>query len=214
VNRTRTILAGAALAVVIAGSASASPGQSSDPAPPGAVVELQQEIDAMRAAGLPADHPKVEMLQREVDALVAGTDATPVPDPGAGGPSAARGQAATPEQAVRLEEQIDAGDEGDDAESGTVECEPVPQALTAAEVASASSCLSVPQPDGTSRYLAVEPSGQVHVVRFGDDGHVERLPDQQLPAGATQGQVRLVPDEAGDVEVLSGGAEVGTLDPG
>jgi hypothetical protein len=211
VSRIRAILAGAALAVIVAGSASASPGQSSDPPPPGAAVELQQEIDAMRAAGLPADHPKVEMLQREVEALVAGTDAAPVPDPQANGLGGARGEAATPEQAVRLEDQIDAGD---GAESGTVDCEPVPQALTAAEVGSASSCLSVPQPDGTSRYLAVEPSGQVHVVQFGDDGHVERLPDQQLPGGAAAGGVSLVPEADGDVQVLSGGTEVGTLDPG
>jgi hypothetical protein len=206
------LVGGAALAVIVAGSAGASAGRSSEPAPPGAAVQLQQEIDAMRAAGLPADHPKVEMLQREVEALVAGTDAVPVPDPGAGRPAGpgARGQASTPEQAVRLEDEIDAGDE---AQSGTVECEPVPQALSAAEVAGAS-CLSVPQPDGTSRYLAVDPSGLVHVVRFGDDGHVERLPDQRLPAGAQAGRVELVPDADGEVQVLSGGTEVGALDPG
>ena len=214
-SRIRTILGGAALAVVVAiaaGSASAVPGQSPDP-PPGAAVELQQEIDAMRAAGLPADHPKVRMLQREVEALVAGTDAAPVPDPGQPAPNA-RGQAATPEQAVRLEEQIEADDTDDEAESGTVECEPVPQALTAAEVGSASSCLSVPQPDGTSRYLAVEPSGLVHVVRFGDGGSVERLPDRRLPPVAAAGRVTLVPDPDGEVQVLSGGTEVETLDPG
>lgn len=178
------MLAGATLAVAVAGSASASSGQSSDPAPPGAAVELQEEVDAMRAAGLPADHPKVEMLQREVEALVAGTNAAPVPDPGAPAPGA-RGQAATPEQAVRLEDQLDAGDAGDEAESGAVECEPIPGALTAAEVASASTCLSVPEPDGASRYLAVEPAGEVHTVHFGHDGRVERLPDRQLPPGAT-----------------------------
>ena len=202
------MLAGAALAVIVAGAAGAS-SRTGDSPPPDAAVVLQQEVDAMRASGLPADHPKVEMLQREVDALVAGTDATPVPDPSARA-SGARGQASTPEQAVRLEDEVDAGDE---AQSGTVECEPVPQALSAAEVAGAS-CLSVPQPDGTSRYLAVEPSGLVHVVRFGDDGHVERLPDQRLPAGAEAGRVELVPDADGEVQVLSGGTEVGALDPG
>jgi hypothetical protein len=178
VSRIRTSLGGAALAVIVAiaaGSAGAAPGQSPDP-PPGAAVQLQQEIDDMRAAGLPADHPKVAMLRREVEALVAGTEATPVPDPGA----------PEPEAAVQLEDQIAAADDGGrdagrDVESGAVECEPVPQVLTAAEVASASSCLSVPQPDGTTHYLAVQPSGRAHVVRFGDDGSVERLPDEQLP---------------------------------
>jgi hypothetical protein len=181
VRRTRTILAGAALAgaLVVAGSASASPGRSSNP-PPDVAAELQREVDAMRAGGLPADHPKVAMLQRELEALVAGTDAAPVPDPGADAPGA-RGQAATPEQAVQLERQTDAA-AGEEAESGTVECEPIPGALTAAE-AGAATCLSVPEPDGTSRYLAVEPSGMAHVVRFGAGGRVERLPDEQLEPG-------------------------------
>ena len=168
------MLGGAALAVIVAiaaGSASAAPGQSPDP-PPGAAVVLQQEIDDMRAAGLPADHPKVQMLRREVEALLAGADATPVPDPGAPAPGAA----------VQLEDQLDAADDaGPDVESGEVECEPVPQVLTAAEVESASTCLSMPQPDGTTHYLAVQPSARAHVVRFGDDGSVERLPDEQLP---------------------------------
>jgi hypothetical protein len=181
VRRTKVLLAGASLAVIVAGSAGASFGQPSAPEPPGAAVELQREVDAMQAGGLPADHPKVQMLQREVEALLAGTGATPVPDPGAPAPGA-RGQAATPEQAIRLEDQIDAGDAGDEAESGAVECEPIPGALTATEVTEAT-CLSVPEPDGTSRYLAVEPSGVVHVVSFGDGGRVERLPDEQVPPG-------------------------------
>jgi hypothetical protein len=174
VSGTRRIVAGAALAalaVTAAGSASASPGQTSDPAPPAAAVEMQQEIDAMRAGGMPADHPKVEMLQREVEALVAGTDAEPVPDPGA-----RAAEATTPEQAVQLAREIDG-----EVEAGTVECEPVPRALTAAEAGAAASCASLPQPDGSSHYLVVEPSGSVHVVRFDDDGSVERLSDRQLP---------------------------------
>jgi hypothetical protein len=212
VNRRRTILAGAALGIAVVGSASAS-GQTADPAPPGVAIELQREVDAMLADGLPPDHPKVRMLQREVEALVDGTDAVPVPDPGMEPPTrAANGaEATTPEEAVRLEDELDAGDE---AEAGAVECEPVPQVLTAAEIAGAASCVSVPQPDGTSRYLAVEPSGQVHVVRFGDGGRVGRMPDLQLPAGTEAADVTLVPGDDGEVQVMSAGTEVATLDPG
>jgi hypothetical protein len=216
-GRTRlpVMVAGAAVTAAVAavGAASASPGRTDQQAPPPAAVELQQEVDAMQAGGLPADHPKARMLQGEVDALIGSTNATAVPDRAADAPDAgARGaQATTPEEAVGLEDEVDAGDE---AEAGTVECEPVPEALSAAEVAEATMCVSVPQPDGTSRFLAVEPSSRVHVVRFGEDGHVERLADQQLPAGATGQDVSLVPDGDGAVDVLSGGAEVGSLDPG
>jgi hypothetical protein len=215
VNRRRTILAGAALGIAVVGSASAS-GQTADPAPPGVAIELQREVDAMLAGGLPPDHPKVRMLEREVEALVDGTDAVPVPDPGMDSAESATraangAEATTPEEAVQLEDELDAGDE---AEAGAVECEPVPRVLTAAEVAGASSCVSVPQPDGTSRYLAVEPSGQVHVVRFGDGGSVGRMPDLQLPAGTEAADVTLVPGDDGEVQVMSAGTEVATLDPG
>lgn len=208
-------VAGAVGAVLVAGTAAASSsaGQQGS-SPPDAVTELQREVDAMRADGLPADHPKVRMLEREIGALEAGSTATTVPDPGMSG--AARGaRAASPVEAAELADELGADQS---AEAGTVECEPVPQALTAAEVAAAASCLSVPQPDGTSRYLAVEPEGTVHVVSFGDDGRVTRLEDRELPAEAAAAgdddDVTLVPEPDGSVTVVSDGVEVATLDLG
>jgi hypothetical protein len=203
--------AGLAVALAVAGAAGASSGGVDD-RPSGAIAELRREVDAMRAAGLPADHPKVRLLEREIAALEDDTAATSVPDPGRGAPGAG-GQATTPGQAARLEEQGDAGT--DDAESGMVECEPVPLALSAREADNAVACASVPQPDGTARYLAVEPDGTVHVVAFGHGGHVRRLPDRELPPGAAARSVRLVPEDDGEVTVeFSGGAAVGRLDLG
>jgi hypothetical protein len=216
--RTRRRRRGAAMtvvaaagAVLVAGAAAASSGRDTQPAPPQAAVELQREVDAMRTAGLPPDDPKVEMLEAEVDALIAGTSAEAVPDAGMDAPANRSGDASlssTPQEAVQAAGEVDSDRSAD---PGAVECEPVPQALDAAEVADAS-CLSVPQPDGTTRYVAVRPTGVVHVVRFAS-GQVERLADRQLPPEAGS-EPRLVPDEAGDVRVMSGGAEVATIDVG
>ncbi|HEX8802943.1 MAG TPA: hypothetical protein VF743_02080, partial [Acidimicrobiales bacterium] len=61
-----TLVAATALgAALVAGAADAS---SRRQPVPGAVERLQDEVDAMVEAGVPADDPKVEMMQEEVDA--------------------------------------------------------------------------------------------------------------------------------------------------
>lgn len=218
--------AGAGLAVAAAGgvvlvavSTAVSSGQGAADEVPEAVRQLEHEIDAMRASGLEADHPKVELLQDEVDALVEGMDARPPRDPGldqdAGGSAPAGIQAVTPEDAARTAEEAGAGS---GAEAAEVECEPIPHTLTADDLADAV-CASVPQPDGTSRYVAVLPTGAVHVVGFAGDGAAERMPDQTLPVAAASAassgdaDVTLVPEEeTGDLVVVSDGEELATLD--
>src|SRR5690606_915211 len=54
-------------------------------------------------------------------------------------------------------------------ESGEVLCEVVPGILGPDEIAGAR-CASVPQPDGTTRYVAVAPDGTVPTVAFGHAG--------------------------------------------
>lgn len=209
--------AGAGLAVAAAGGAvlvaasTAVSGQDPDEVPE-AVTQLEREIGAMRAGGMAADDPKVELLQDEVDALREGMDAQPRRDPGlSSGPGAADARSSTPEDAARAAESAGAGG---GAEAAEVECEPIPQALEAEELVDAV-CASVPQPDGTARYVAVVPGGEVQVVRFGGDGAAERLPDQSLPVGAASApsaDVTLVPSSDGDLVVESDGEELTTLD--
>jgi hypothetical protein len=211
IGRLVILLVGTGL-VVAAGAATSS---SDDEATPGVVGELQGEVDAMVEGGLPADHPKVAMLQDEIDALVAGTTAESIPDPGAGGGAggasggAGGDRATTPDEAARADAALRPAQP---AEAGTVECEAIPQRLGADEIAGAT-CVSVPQADGSSRYVAVAPAGEVRVVRFGPTGDVQRLPDRRLPGGVSTAGTELVPDAAGDLELRSArdGRPLGTL---
>jgi hypothetical protein len=59
----------------------------------------------------------------------------------------------------------------------------------------------VPQPDGSSRYVAVGGDGVVRTVAFGADGKVGRSPDRQVPGGVAPGAPTVVPTPAGDVQV-------------
>jgi hypothetical protein len=201
----------AAGGVVLVAASTAVSGQDPDQVPE-AITQLEAEIGAMRAGGMAADDPKVELLQDEVDALREGMDAQPERDPGlSSGPGASGAQSSTPEDAARTAESAGAGG---GAESAEVECEPIPHALEADDLVDAV-CASVPQPDGTARYVAVVPTGAVHVVRFGGDGAAERQPDQALPLGAASASseaLTLVPNADGDVVVEADGAELATLD--
>lgn len=189
-------------ALLATGTAGATSGQN--PGPPSDVVQqLEDEIAAMLEEGVPAADPKVEMLEDEVDALAAGAQAAPGFRTNA---APAPGRASTPAEGRRL-----AAQGGQPAERGPIECEPVPQLLEADEIDGAT-CLSVPQPDGSSRYLAVGPAGNVHVIRFGAGGDVERLPDKQLPGGRRPADVEMAPNAEGDVEILSDGEHVDTLE--
>lgn len=129
---------------------------------PGGEVMLEAEIAGMERSGIRADHPKLEMLRDELAELRAGGNVDAPAEPG-----------------VDLSDVGHAGarQERDDAslwDDGIVECEPIPpDLLTATEIAG-STCRSLPQPDGSSLYVATAPDGSEHVVRFGADGSVTR----------------------------------------
>jgi hypothetical protein len=188
------------------------------PAPTEAERQVQREIDAMIDSGVPADDAKVEMLEAQVDELRRSTQADPPSEPGVDlGQRVAEAKAA--EQAAdrardlaarsRARSPAAAAPTGPAWESGTVECEPIPQILTAEEVAGAT-CVGVPQPDGSTRYVAVGRDGVVRTVAFGPEGNVRRGPDRLVPGGAAAG-ASVAPTTAGDVRVTVGGRTV-TID--
>jgi hypothetical protein len=136
---------------------------ASAPAVSSGVAVLQGEIAAMEASGMPADHPKVELLRDDLAVMEAAAATPVVPEPGVD--VGARVAAATGA----------AGDTGADAaasfDDGPVTCEPVPGLLTAADVEGAS-CSSTLEADGSSLYVAERPDGTARAVRFGADGSV------------------------------------------
>jgi hypothetical protein len=187
------------VAVVAAafGASAVASATLSQPAPVPAEQQLQDEIDELIASGLPADDPKVEMLRDDLAALKAGRTATT---------SAAMNRRAG--NALADARTADAG--GAEAaadtpawDSGVVECEVVPGLLTAAELAGAT-CVTVPQPDGTARYLVIAADGTVHAVQFARGGNVTRLADFRLPAAPAAGAT-FAPTPQGDLQVTNPG---------
>jgi hypothetical protein len=166
----RTVVAAAAAAMALAAGLGTAAGlavawsDDEQQTRPTAEVVLEAEIAAMEDSGIRADHPKLEMLRDELAAVRA---------------AARRHDDAPAEPGVDLSDAGAAGArrERHDAtlwDDGLVECEPIPpDLLTAAEIAGAT-CRSLPQPDGTSLYVATAPDGTEHVVRFGADGSVTR----------------------------------------
>ncbi|HYZ98352.1 MAG TPA: hypothetical protein VE575_06350 [Acidimicrobiales bacterium] len=197
---------GAAIGLTAIGVAGAARRQ---PEPPPLQRQIEDEIDAMVDAGVPADSPKVELLEEQVDELQRGNRATPRPEPGVDlGERVAEARAAE-----RAEERAPSGAPGAARQNttrgvptgpawdrGVVECEPVPGVLTAEEVADAT-CVSVPQPDGSNRYVAVGGDGVVRTVAFGDDGAIGRRPDRPLPPGLARGKASFAPTDGGDLRV-------------
>ena len=199
-------------------AASAAAGAAlTEPPPTPVEQQLADEIEGMVDAGLPADHPKVEMVEEMLQALEEGA-ADPAPSEPGADVAALLAEAETEDARQAEAERRVAADAGgrvaDPAaagwESGTVACEPLPGLLTVDELAGAR-CLSVPQPDGTTRYVAVSPGGVVRMVRFGNDGDVGRLPDTLLPGRADPGTA-LVPTPAGDLQVTPPGGPAATVD--
>lgn len=188
------------------------PATADDEVIPPPVQQLRDEVDAMVDAGVPEDDPKVEMLTEEADDLASDWGRAGRAEPGVDlRAGAGRGGAAsTPDEAIRRADAIGAEEP---AVSGAVECEPIPQRLEAVEVAGAR-CVSVPQADGSSRYVAVTPSGEVHTVTFGEGGEVQRLPDTTVPPAAVGPDVEVVPSASGDIELRRGAQAVGTVDVG
>ena len=201
------------------------------PAPTEAERQVRREIDAMIDSGVPADDAKVEMLEEQADELRRGTRADPPKEPGvdlgrrvADAKAAEQAAYRARDRAVRTPagSAASAGVAGQATtagvptgpawKSGTVECEPVPQILTAQEVAGAT-CLGVPQPDGSTRYVAVHRDGVVRTVAFGPDGEVRRGPDRLVPGGAAPGAT-VGPTAGGDIGVTVGGRAPVTVDVG
>jgi hypothetical protein len=170
------------------------------PEPTALERQVQREIAAMIDSGMSEDDPKVRMVEEQLDQIHRSDRADPPPEPGVDlGRRVADAKAGT--------------HDGRAWQSGTVECEPVPQLLTAREVAGAT-CLGVPQPDGSTRYVAVGPDGVVRTVAFGADGKVGRLPNRQLPGGVAAGATTVAPTAAGDLRITASGQAPVTVDVG
>ena len=202
------VVAAVALAGVL-GWTARDPASGGETEPP-PVAALRGEVDAMVASGVPEDHPKVEMLNEEADALAERWGEEGAPEPGVDlEAEAARGAlASSPDEAERQSAEV-----GTDlpARTATVDCEPIPHLLTPEEVAGAR-CMTVPQPDGSSLFVAVAPTGDVRTVGFRPGGEVARMADTRLPFGAEPATAELAPGlDAGSVEVHRQGVTLGTM---
>jgi hypothetical protein len=228
----RTLALGAAVVASIGLTAVGVAGATRrQPLPTEAERQVQREIDAMIDSGVPADDAKVEMLEEQVDELRRSTRADPPKEPGVDLGRRVADAKAAEQAAGRARERVvrtragsaaSAGSAGQATtagvptgpawQSGTVECEPIPQILTAQEVAGAT-CLGVPQPDGSTRYVAVGRDGVVRTVAFGPDGQVRRGLDRPMPGGAAPGAT-VGPTAGGDIRVTVGGRAPVTVDVG
>jgi hypothetical protein len=224
--RGTAVLALLVVAGVLAGAAASA--SFSKPGPTPLERQLQDEIDAMITSGLSRHDPKVEMLRDQLAELQSGDTARPPREKGvdtgkvlagdetqaARQDSAARDGASplTAEAAPPASAPSPAGSEAakSDWQSGKVECEVVPGLLGPAEIAGAT-CASVPQPDGTSRYVAVGRDGVVRSVLFGADGHIRRLPDTRLATPAPAG-TGMAPTAKGDLRVTPPGGAPTVVD--
>lgn len=203
--------AGVCLVVSLGGAAGAA---LDDPTPPPIADRLEREAEAMVDAGVPANDPKVEMLEAEAEAIADGAGATTPKEPGvdlAHTPEAKVATSGSPAAMDRVE-AVESAEGKSPWDLGRVDCEPIPPTnLTAAEIAGAT-CLSLPQPDGTARYVAITPDGTVRVVRFAAGGAVDRLPDRRLPAPPARGTA-FAGTTAGDLGVTLAGESI-TVDVG
>jgi hypothetical protein len=215
--RLRPILLPALVLAAVGASAAAS---ASLAEPPASEMELQldDELEGMADNGVPADDPKMGLLEEQRDELADGRGVPARREPGVdtaarleearevtGAQARAEAREAAPGATVESQAAGGRGvagvEEGERArwDSGPVVCEPVPGMLTMAEV-TGGTCVSVPQPDGTSRYVVVAPDGTVRSVRFATDGAVRRLPDTALGASAPRGTT-VVATREGDLRI-------------
>jgi hypothetical protein len=216
-RRAAVVLAAVVLAGVGAGAAASASFSKPPPTPMERLV--QDEIDAMIAGGVPKDSPKLAMLRQQLAELRTGDTARPPREPGvdtgavlAGPTRTASGKAAsgTAEAKVATEAAGAPTTTAPAWQSGPVECEAVPNALGAADIAGAV-CASVPQPDGTSRYVAVGRDGVVRSVLFGPGGQVRRLPDARAATPAAPG-TRVAATARGDLRVAPPGKPATVVD--
>lgn len=194
-GRGAVLLAALALAAVAASAAAGA--ALSEPAPTAVEQQLRAEIEGMVDAGVPRDDPKVALVEEQLADVEAGDGARGPTEPGV-------------DVGALLAEARAEPAGGTPWQSGAVLCEPVPDLLSADDVADAT-CLSVPQPDGTGRYVAIAPDGVVRTVRFGNDGDVRRLPDRRVPGRPAPGAA-MSPTPQGDLRVTPPGGATATVD--
>jgi hypothetical protein len=199
ISRQRRLALGATVAASLGLTAVGVAGATrSQPSPSDAERQIRGEIEAMLDSGVPEDDPKVELLEDQVEELRRGSGAHPPREPGVDlGRRVAEARASAGVAGRATTAGVPTGPAW---QRGTVECEPVPQILTADEVAGAT-CIDVPQPDGSTRYVAVGRDGVVHTVAFGPDGTVGRRPDRRVPRGVAAGATAVVPTARGDIRV-------------
>lgn len=198
------VLFAALVLSAVAASAAASAALSQE-APDPLEQQMEAEIEAMVDAGIPPDHPKVEMLEEELAELEEAGDAGAPAEPGVD-------VEAMIEEAEEAEAREEAGVAPAEPvwDSGEVLCEVVPGILGPDEIAGAR-CASVPQPDGTTRYVAVAPDGTVRTVAFGHDGDVRRLADVAVDA-AVGPDTALAATPEGHLAVAPPGQAPATVD--
>jgi hypothetical protein len=216
-HRRRGAVLAAALVLTAVGASAAASAALSEPAPTPIEEQLQAQIDGMVAGGMAADDPKVRLLQEQLDQLRAGASAEAPPEPGvdiAAVLEEAEAERVAEDTGTAARAAVPAGDAATTDEpaweSGSVECEPVPGLLSAADVADAL-CVGVPQPDGTSRFVAVGRDGTVRSVLFGPDGMVRRLDDTSVGGPVPRGSTA-EPTPQGDLVVAPAGGAPVTVD--
>ncbi len=218
-GRRHATLVGGGLAVAIAlalgGAGDAPASQAPRPRQSPGAAQLRSEVDGMIAEGVSPDDPKVRMLEDDARALDAAAAAPhradPSVDANAVAAQADAGRLArTPAEAQARADEMRSSQP---AVRGTILCEPVPGMLTAAEVAGAT-CYSVPQADGTSRFVAVTPGGKVLIVEFAPGGDLHRLPDRALPPGTAPADATMRAGTSGDLLVSSPGRGTTSVDLG
>jgi hypothetical protein len=205
----------------VAASAAASAALSEE-APVPLEDELQAEIDGMVESGVAPDDPKVEMLEESLEQLEEGADADPPPEPGVDVEALLEeAEAAEAAEGTITPRSGDPGAVASDGsraadspawESGEIMCEVVPGMLGPDEIAGAR-CASVPQPDGTSRYVAIGADGTVRTVDFGHDGQVQRLPDTTVGVPVAP-DAAVAPTPEGDMVVTPPGQAPRPVDLG
>jgi hypothetical protein len=201
------LLLSALVLAAVAASAAASATLGQDP-PTQVERQLDAEIEGMVDSGVPADDPKVEMLEDEVAAIEDGDGEAARREAGVDIGEVLEGEESPdPSGSSAADAEVAGSDDG--WQSGTVVCEPIPGLLSADEIAGAR-CVSVPQPDGSSRYVAVSPDGTVRTVLFGDDGVVHREADTAL--AAPPADAALAPTPEGDLQVAPPGEAPATVD--
>lgn len=144
------------------------------------IGRLVDEVAAMEAAGLGADHPKIAMLEAEIDMLVEAKE-NPGPEP-------------TPEDA--------SPNPGiGDVPSAETECEPLPGITDPIENWKGIRCVSVAQKDLDALMLFLTPDGWALAVVFSGDASGVTSSKILIPRLPNLASSSITVDAAGGVHV-------------